>query len=251
MGKTLFAQTMAVHTGIDRKEDVMFFSMEMSDLQLYDRFVSSIGNIHPKKLKSGRLNAEEYGRVDMAVCAIRDGGIHLTDEAKQSVGQIRAKVRRHKVKHPDLKAVYIDYLGLMKLGNAQTHAISIGHVTRDLKELAKEMNVPVILLVQANRGLYGAKKPNMSHLKDSACIEADADLVIFIHREEILDEDTALKGITEIIIAKDRHGDAAGTVYAEKIPGGFRGLSSNAVASILHDEEIRLNPKKHNTIGMK
>ncbi len=251
MGKTLFAQTMAVHTGIDRKEDVMFFSMEMSDLQLYDRFVSSIGNIHPKKLKSGRLNAEEYGRVDMAVCAIRDGGIHLTDEAKQSVGQIRAKVRRHKVKHPDLKAVYIDYLGLMKLGNAQTHAISIGHVTRDLKELAKEMNVPVILLVQANRGLYGAKKPNMSHLKDSACIEADADLVIFIHREEILDEDTALKGITEIIIAKDRHGDAAGTVYAEKINGAFIGLSSNAVASILHDEEIRLNPKKHNTIGMK
>ncbi|HHZ70482.1 MAG TPA: hypothetical protein EYN67_11015 [Flavobacteriales bacterium] len=250
MGKTLFAQTITTHIGIDKKENIMFFSMEMSDLQLYDRFVSSVGNICPKKLKTGRLSTEEFARVDLAVRAIRGGGIHLTDEAKQSVGQIRSKVRRHKAKNPDLKGVVVDYLGLMKLGKASTHAIAIGNITRDLKELAKEMNVPIFLLVQANRGLYGAKRPNMSHLKDSSCIEADADLILFIHRQEIIDDETELKGITEIIIAKDRHGDGNGTVYAEKINGSFKGLTSNEVANILHMEEMRLNPKKSTKHGM-
>ena len=251
MGKTLFAQTIATNIGIDKKENVMFFSMEMSEIQLYERFISSVGNINPNNIRSAKLNDEEYGRIENAAVNIRESGIYVTDEAKQSVGQIRAKVRRHKNKHKDLRAVFIDYLGLMKLGKADRHDIAVGNITRDLKELAKEINVPVFLLVQANRGAYGSKRPNMSNLKDSSCIEADADIILFVHRQEIIEPETDLKGITELIIAKDRHGDGNGTVYAQKINGAFIGMSENEVGAALHEESIRLNPpKKERKYGM-
>lgn len=241
MGKTLFCQTLAANIGVDQKKNVMFFSLEMSEIELFERFVSGVGNIPANNLRAARLDNEAFARTEIALTSLRDSGIYITDQPKQSVGQIRAKVRRHKLKHPDLSAIFIDYLGLMKLGKADRHDIAIGNITRDLKELAKEVKVPIILCVQANR--YKAPmRPNMSNLKDSSCIEADADLIMFVHRQEVLEPDTLLKGVTELIIAKDRHSDGNGTVYMEKINGKFIPLNVEQVARMQHEEENRLNP---------
>jgi len=244
MGKTLFCQTIATSVAIDQRKNVMFFSMEMSESQVFERFVSGVGNIRPDKLKSARLDNEEYGRIDGAVRQLRASGLYITDEPKQSVGQIRAKVRRHKIKHPDLSAIFIDYLGLMKLGKADRHDIAIGNITRDLKELAKEMKVPVFLCVQSKRPQSVKDKPNMSSLKDSSCIEADADLIMFVHRQEIVEPETTLKGITELIIAKDRHNDGNGTIYLEKLNGTFKALSAEDAGRIQNDEQAKTAPVK-------
>lgn len=243
MGKTLFCQTMSANIGSNQKKNIMFFSMEMSKIELFERFISGIGNIPASNLRSARLGNDGFGKAEIALNILRDSGIYITDQPKQSVGQIRAKVRRHKNKHPDLSAIFIDYLGLMKLGKADRHDIAIGNITRDLKELAKEVKVPIILCAQANR--YKAPfRPNMSNLKDSSCIEADADLIMFVHRQEVLEPETLLKGVTELIIAKDRHSDGNGTVYLEKVNGAFVPLSVEQVAMMQHEEELRLNPKK-------
>ena len=244
MGKTLFCQTIATSVAIDQKKNVMFFSMEMSENQVFERFVSGVGNVAPDKLKSARLDNEDFGRITDAVVELRSSGLYITDEPKQSVGQIRAKVRRHKIKHPDLSAIFVDYLGLMELGKADRHDIAIGNITRDLKELSKEMKVPVFLCVQSKRPQSVKDKPNMSSLKDSSCIEADADLIMFVHRQEIVEPETSLKGVTELIIAKDRHNDGNGTIYLEKCNGKFSALSMEAVARIQHDEESKSAPVK-------
>ena len=249
MGKTLFCQTIATSVAVDQKKNVMFFSMEMSENQLFERFVSGVGNIRPDKLKSARLDNTELGRIDIAVRGLRASGLYITDEPKQSVGQIRAKVRRHKIKHPDLSAIFIDYLGLMKLGKADRHDLAIGNITRDLKELAKEMKVPVFLCVQSKRPQNVKDKPNMSSLKDSSCIEADADLIFFVHRQEIVEPETTLKGITELIIAKDRHNDGNGTIYLEKANGTFNALSIEDAGRIEHQVQNKVNPKKNGFQG--
>tara|TARA_R110000850_G_scaffold203875_1_gene330202 strand:+ start:627 stop:2003 length:1377 start_codon:yes stop_codon:yes gene_type:complete len=246
MGKTLFCQTIATSVAVDQKKNVMFFSMEMSEDQVFERFVSGVGNIRPDKLKSARLDSEELGRIDIAVRGLRASGLYITDEPKQSVGQIRAKVRRHKIKHPDLSAIFIDYLGLMKLGKADRHDIAIGNITRDLKELAKEVKVPVFLCVQSKRPQNVKDKPNMSSLKDSSCIEADADLIMFVHRQEIVEPETTLKGITELIIAKDRHNDGNGTIYLEKLNGKFKALSAEDAGRVQHNEQSKVSSNKKN-----
>jgi len=239
MGKTLFCQTIATSVTIDQRKNAMFFSMEMSESQVFERFVSGVGNINPGSLKSARLDPEELGRITNAVVDLRASGLYITDEPKQSVGQIRAKVRRHKIKHPELSAIFIDYLGLMKLGKADRHDIAIGNITRDLKELAKEVKVPIFLCVQSKRPQNVKDKPNMSSLKDSSCIEADADLIMFVHRQEIVEPETDLKGITELIIAKDRHNDGNGTIYLEKCNGRFISLSSERAGSIQHKSTVK------------
>jgi len=244
MGKTLFCQTIAKNIGVDRGENVMFFSMEMSEKALYSRFISGIGNIPAHNLKSGRLDKEMLGRVEKAITDIRNSGIYITDEPKQSVGQIRAKVRRYKIKHPNLSAIFIDYLGLMKLGKADRHDIAIGNITRDLKELCKELCVPIFLCVQSKRPQNIKDRPNMSSLKDSSCIEADADLVLFVHRQEIIEPETTMKGITELVIAKDRHNDANGTLYLEKINGAFVGLSAAEAGKIENERNSQPSQKK-------
>lgn len=243
MGKTLFCQTLATSIAVDQRKNAMFFSMEMSEQSVFERFVSGIGNINPASLKSARLDKTELGKIDSAVRELRNSGLYITDEPKQSVGQIRSKVRRHKIKNPDLSAIFIDYLGLMRLGKADRHDIAIGNITRDLKELAKEMKVPVFLCVQSKRPQNVKDRPNMSSLKDSSCIEADADIVMFVHRQEIIEPETSLKGVTELIIAKDRHNDGNGTVYLEKCNGSFKALSMEAVARLQHEEESRNKPE--------
>ncbi len=244
MGKTLFCQTLATNIGVDQQKNTMFFSMEMSESSLFERFVSGIGNVSPAALKSARLNNEELGRIEKAVRLLRVSKIFLTDEPKQSVGQIRAKVRRHKINNPDLSAIFIDYLGLMKLGKADRHDIAIGDITRDLKELCKEVKVPIFLCVQSKRPQNIKDRPNMASLKDSSCIEADADLIMFVHRQEIIEPETDLKGVTELIIAKDRHNDGNGTLYMEKVNGSFIAMGKEQAGMVEHRAQVEKNPPK-------
>jgi len=241
MGKTLFTQALTVNVGVDQNQNTMFFSMEMSGRQLYERFVSSLSNVSPKALRLARFNKEQLGRISNAVSTLDRSKIYQTDEQGLSVAQIRSKVRRHKEKHGDLKMIVIDYLGLMKLDKADRHDIAVGNITRGLKELAKEVKTPIVLIAQANRT---SSRPNMRSLKDSSCIEADADVVMFVHRHEILEPDTELKGVTELIIAKDRHNDGNGTIYMEKVNGGFIELSTEQAAMMVQREENRLNPPR-------
>jgi replicative DNA helicase len=132
----------------------------------------------------------------------------------------------------------------MKLPSASRHDLAIAEVTSLLKNLAKEIKTPILLLAQANRAADQAERPTMSNIKDSSAIEADADVVIFIHRDEVANPDTELKGVTELIIAKDRHNDGNGTVYLCKHNGGFKPMNQQSIAEAFNAEEVRKQPQK-------
>lgn len=242
-GKTLWTQAISQNVGVDQKKGVLFFSMEMSATELYERFVSGVSNACPNKLRTATLDDETNGRVEIGVKRLQDSEIYFTDEPTQSLGQIRAKARRHKNKHENLSLIVIDYLGMMELPEASRHDISIGKITKGLKQLAKEIKVPIILIAQASRNLDKATSPTMSDIKDSSSIEADSDVVIFVNRPEVADPETELKGVTEIIIAKDRHNSGNGTVYMEKMNGTFSELNSEAMGLLKNKDEDRMNPK--------
>ncbi len=243
MGKTLFTQAIAQNVGVDQNKGVIFFSMEMSSNELYERFISGVGNIPSGVLRGARLDAENSGRIANSVHHVDSSNIYFSDEPTQTLGQIRAKARKHKNKYPDTSLIIIDYLGLMELPDANRHDLAIAKVTRGLKQLAKEIKVPILLIAQANRETDKASRPSMSNIKDSSAIEADADVIMFIHREEVGNPETELKGLTEIIIAKDRHNGGNGTVYLEKINGSFNELSAEAAGMLQAREDERKSKK--------
>jgi len=245
MGKTLFAQTILDNVGGLAQKDCMFFSMEMSEKQVYERFVSKASGVCPKKIRSGKgLNNEDWGRLTTGVSAVNNSKIYVDTDARLSVGQIRARVRRQVSKKGYLSLIVIDYLGLMSKPKADRNDIAIGEITSSLKSLAKEIKTPILLLVQGSRSMDKGGRPVMSDLKDSSSIEADADVVLFVHRQEVLDPDTELKGVTELIIAKDRHNDGNGTIYLSKMNGGFGELSIQEVAEMTQREEAKKMPQQ-------
>lgn len=243
MGKTLLAQTIMDYVGGTAQKNCIFFSMEMSDKQVYERFISKASGVCPKKIRSGKgLNNEDWGRLTSGMGSVNSSKIYVDTDAKLSVGQIRARVRRHAAKKGYIGLIVVDYLGLMAMPKAASLTISIGEVTSALKSLAKEMGTPILLLVQGSRAMDKGGRPVMSDLKDSSSIEADADVVLFVHRQEVLDPDTELKGVTELIIAKDRHNDGNGTIYLSKMSGGFGELSVQEVAEMTQREEAKNQP---------
>jgi len=253
MGKTLLAQTILDNVGGKQQQNALFFSMEMSDKQVYERFISKASNVCANTIRSAKnLTDENWGRLNQGMQFVNNSQIYVDTDPKLAVAQIRARVRRQIAKRGKQALIVIDYLGLMKLPKADRHDIAIGEVTSELKNLAKEVRTPILLLVQANRDLDKTKRPTMSNLKDSSAIEADADVVMFVHRQEVNDPETALKGVTELIIAKDRHNDGNGTVYLVKTNGGFNSMDMNSVADLYHQEEQRKNPRrKNNTYSTK
>jgi replicative DNA helicase len=199
---------------------------------LYERFVSGVGNVNPNKLRTADIDPETQGRIEIGVTVLEKSKIHYTCEGTQSLGQIRAKTRRHKAKFDDLSLIVIDHLGFIELDDAPRHDLAIGKVTKGLKRLAKEMKVPVILICQAGRNLDKVTSPTMSDIKDSSAIEADSDVVIFVNRPEVTNPETELKGITEIIIAKDRHNSSSGTILMEKRNGNYSELTAEAAGKM-------------------
>jgi replicative DNA helicase len=209
MGKTTFAMNLAENVGLEVRRPVAIFSMEMPGDALAMRMMSSLGRIDQHRVRTGRLEDDEWPRLTSAVNMLAEAPMFIDDTPALSPTELRARARRLKREHGDLALIVIDYLQLMQAPTVgENRATEISAISRSLKALAKELSVPVIALSQLNRSLEQRpnKRPVMSDLRESGAIEQDADLIVFIYRDEVYHEDTKDKGIAEIIIGKQRNG---------------------------------------------
>ena len=208
MGKTTFAMNIAENIAIKHKVPVAVFSMEMPGEQLAMRMMSSLGRIDQHRVRTGKLHDEDWPRLTSAVSLLAEAPIFIDDTPALTPNELRARCRRLKREH-GLSLVVIDYLQLMQSpGNGDNRVNEISDISRSLKSLAKELSIPVIALSQLNRSLEQRpnKRPVMSDLRESGAIEQDADVIVFIYRDEVYNEDSPDKGIAEIIIGKQRNG---------------------------------------------
>ena len=208
MGKTTFAINIGENAAIGARKGVAIFSMEMPSQQLAFRMISSLGRVDMSHLRTGNFPDEDWSRINTAVQLMSDAPLYIDDTPGLSPTEIRARSRRLKREH-GLDLIVIDYLQLMQVeGTKENRATEISEISRNLKALAKELDVPVIALSQLNRSVEQRtdKRPVMSDLRESGAIEQDADLIVFIYREEVYNQDTPRKGIADITIAKQRNG---------------------------------------------
>ena len=208
MGKTTFAVNMAENAAIGAKVPTAIYSMEMPAQQLAFRMISSLGRVDQTHLRTGKFPDEDWSRINTAVQLMSDAPIFIDDTPGLSPTEIRARARRLQREH-GLGLIVVDYLQLMTVpGNKENRATEISEISRSLKALAKELSLPVIALSQLNRSVEQRqdKRPVMSDLRESGAIEQDADVIIFIYREEVYNQETPRKGIADISIAKQRNG---------------------------------------------
>lgn len=209
MGKTTFAMNIAEHVMIKSKVPVLIFSMEMPGEALVMRLLSSLCRIDQLRIRTGKLEDEDWPRISSTVSMLSEAPLFIDDTPALSPAEMRARARRLAKEHGQLGLIVVDYLQLMQVpGYNENRTAEISEISRSLKSLAKELKVPVIALSQLNRGLEqrADKRPVMSDLRESGAIEQDADLIVFIYRDEVYNENTADKGTAEIIIAKQRNG---------------------------------------------
>jgi replicative DNA helicase len=214
MGKTTFAMNIAENVAIAAKRPVAVFSMEMPGDSLAMRMMSSLGSIDQHRVRTGKLEDDEWPRLTSAVNMLSQAPMFIDDTPALSPTEVRARARRLKREQGDLGLIVLDYLQLMQApGSAENRATEISAISRSLKALAKELDVPVVALSQLNRSLEQRtnKRPIMSDLRESGAIEQDADLIVFIYRDEVYNEDSPDKGIAEIIISKQRNGPIGST----------------------------------------
>jgi replicative DNA helicase len=207
MGKTAFCLNIALNAAKYAGKSTAIFSLEMSSQQLAMRLLSSEAKVEATKLRNGRLNQEDWSNLASASGDLSQYDIYIDDTPAISVMELRAKCRRIK-REQGLDMVMVDYLQLMSGGRSDSREQQISEISRSLKALAKELDIPVIALSQLNRGVEGRtdKRPIPSDLRESGAIEQDADIIIFLYRDEFYNKDTKEPGVAEIIIAKHRHG---------------------------------------------
>jgi len=208
MGKTALAMNIAEEAAIKSKVPVAIFSMEMPAEQLVMRMLSSLGRVDQHKVRTGKLDDDDWPRLTSAMNILSEAPLYIDDTPALSPVELRARARRLKREH-GLGMIVIDYLQLMHVPiSKENRATEISEISRSLKALAKELNVPVVALSQLNRSLEQRpnKRPVMSDLRESGAIEQDADVIVFIYRDEVYNDDSPDKGIAEIIIAKQRNG---------------------------------------------
>ena len=216
MGKTAFSMNLAQHAALVDKVGVAIFSLEMSKEQLTMRLLSSVGRIDSQRIRTGKLHDEDWPKLTRAVGMLTDAPIYIDDTPGISILEMRSKVRRLASQHP-IGMILVDYLQLMqgRSGKIENRTQEISDISRSLKALAKEHDVPVLALSQLNRSLESRtdKRPMMSDLRESGAIEQDADVICFIYRDEVYNknEDNPNKGTAEIIVGKQRNGPT-GTV---------------------------------------
>jgi replicative DNA helicase len=209
MGKTTFAMNMAEHAVMKNEGTVLIFSMEMPAESLAMRLLSSMGRIEQQRMRTGQLDDEDWPRLTSAISMISSKKLLIDDSGALSPFEVRARARRVARTHGALGMIVIDYLQLMRVpGHNEHRSAEISEISRSLKSLARELNVPVVVLSQLNRGLEQRpdKRPVMSDLRESGAIEQDADLIVFIYRDEVYHKDSPDKGTAEIIISKQRNG---------------------------------------------
>jgi replicative DNA helicase len=208
MGKTAFALNLATNVAMNEKKTAVIFSLEMPVGQLLRRMFSAYGNIDSTVIRTGNLNGEDWEKLTMATSAISEAPIKLIDRA-YTLSEIRSDARKLKREYGELGVIVIDYLQLIGVeGNFPTTNERIGHISRSLKLLARELDVPIIALSQLSRAVEQRqdKRPMMSDLRDSGSIEQDADVVAFLYRDDYYNEDSDKKNIAELIISKQRNG---------------------------------------------
>ena len=216
MGKTAFILSMAKNIAIDRREPLAVFSLEMSNVQLVNRLIVNVCSIPGEKIKSGQLEQDEWRQLDTKIKDLYDAPLYLDDTAALSITQFQSKARRL-VNNHNVKMIIIDYLQLMNASGLkfQSREQEISMISRSLKGLAKELDIPIIALSQLNRNVEGrtgndAKVPQLSDLRESGAIEQDADIVCFIHRPEYYKiyeiEGKDMRDVAQIIVAKHRNG---------------------------------------------
>lgn len=214
MGKTALAANLVEAAALgERKLPAVVFSMEMSSEQLANRFLASLSHVDLQKIRTGKLTDEDWPRVTSALDLLNRSKIFLDDGAALTPAELRARCRRLKREH-DVGFVVVDYLQLMHVpATSENRATEISEISRSLKALARELEVPVVALSQLNRSLESRtnRRPLLSDLRESGAIEQDADLILFIYRDEVYNEESEDRGKAEIIVGKQRNGPT-GTV---------------------------------------
>lgn len=209
MGKTSLAMNIAEFVAVENHLPVGVFSMEMGAAQLVMRMLGSVGRLDQHKVRTGRLADEDWRKLTDAVGKLNDAPVHIDETPALNALELRARARRLHRQYGKLGLIVVDYLQLMSASTqGENRATEISEISRSLKALAKELNVPVIALSQLNRGLEQRpnKRPVMSDLRESGAIEQDADVILFIYRDEVYNQDSPDKGKAEVIISKQRNG---------------------------------------------
>jgi len=213
MGKTACALSIARNVAVEYKIPVAFFSIEMSDIQLVIRLFSGEAQINAQKIRTGHINHDELSTIVSKINRLADSPLYIDDSPMLSVSEFRAKCRRLKAEH-DIKLVMVDYLQIMHPPKAESREREISIISRTLKQIAKELDIPVVALAQLNRSVETRvdKRPQLSDLRESGSIEQDADVVLFIYRPEVYgiktypDNQAPTENTGEIIIGKQRNG---------------------------------------------
>jgi replicative DNA helicase len=209
MGKTMLAMNIAENAVVETKKPVLVFSMEMPSDALAMRMISSLGQVELQRIRSGKLDNEDWPRISSTIQILSQVPLFIDDTPALTPGELRLRARRVAREHGQLQLIVVDYLQLMNAGGAgDNRTLEISEISRSLKALAKELNVPVIALSQLNRSLEqrADRRPVMSDLRESGAIEQDADLIAFIYRDEVYNPTTLDKNVAEVIIAKQRNG---------------------------------------------
>ncbi len=224
MGKTTFAMNLAEHAAMTQEHPALIFSLEMPADQIMMRMLASLGRIDQTKIRTGQLDDEDWARMSSTMgLLIENGKMFIDDAAGLTPTEVRSRARRIHRDHGGISMIMIDYLQLMRAPQfSDNRTLEIAEISRSLKALAKELQVPVVALSQLNRGLEqrSDKRPINSDLRESGSIEQDADLIMFIYRDEVYHDDSEFKGMAEIIIGKQRNGPIG------RVPLTFQGQYS-------------------------
>lgn len=255
MGKTAFVLSMARNMAVEFNKPVAIFSLEMSSIQLVNRMIASESELGSDKIKKGNLEGDDWDRLNKAIRRLDEAPVFIDDTPALSIFELRAKCRRLKMQQ-DIGIVLVDYLQLMTAGgdNRGSREQEVSMISRSLKAIAKELNIPIIALSQLNRSVESreGKRPQLSDLRESGAIEQDADMVIFIHRPEYYgitedDEGNSLRNVAEIIIAKHRNGavgdvrlsfrkELARFVDLEEYPSDFDPMAMQTFSSKMNED---------------
>ena len=260
MGKTAFVLTMARNMAVEFKTPVAFFSLEMSSVQLMNRLIVAETQLNSKDLRTGNLSAEQWKHLEANTVDLGRAPLFVDDTPALSVYEFRSKARRLKTQH-DIKLIIIDYLQLMTAATPETRGNreqEVSLISRTLKAIAKELNVPIIALSQLSRNVEnrgGSKRPQLSDLRESGAIEQDADVVAFIHRPEYYGLTTTesglpTAGIAEIIIAKHRNGEVTDVpLRFIKEQAKFADADSSVTASVMGGRENYAPKEEYDDYG--
>ncbi len=208
MGKTAFALGMAAHAAIEKRQPVLFFSLEMSHLELTQRILCSEAKVDSSRMRNGKLHESDWPKVVNAIGKLGEAPLFIDDNPNLTVMEIRAKARRLKSRE-GLGLIIVDYLQLMSgHGGSENRQVEVSEISRGLKILARELSVPVVALSQLSRNLEARsdKRPVLADLRESGSLEQDADVVMFIYRDEVYNKESPDAGTAEVIVAKHRNG---------------------------------------------